>query len=66
MFLYGRNFDLSRGRGKGIVGPLQEVPESLVGEWWSSRSGVVCGCEWLFQLYTVGGKSISGSFYLLW
>ena len=41
MFLYGRNFDLSRGRGKGIVGPLQEVPESLVGEWWSSRSGVV-------------------------
>ena len=52
MFLYGRNFDLSRGRGKGIVGPLQEVPESLVGEWWSSRSGVVCGgvvgVEWLW------------------
>ena len=49
MLLYGRNLDdLSRVRGKGIVGPLQEVPESLVGDWleWLEWSG--CGCEWLF------------------
>ena len=46
MLLYGRNLDdLSRGRGKGIVGPLQEIPESLVGEW--LECGGVVGVKWL-------------------
>ena len=46
MLLYGRNLDdLSRGRGKGIVGPLQEIPESLVRDW--LECGGLGGVKWL-------------------
>ena len=54
MLLYERNLDnLSRGRGKGLVGPLQEIPESLVGEW--LECGGLVGVKWL-QWSSCGGE----------